>query len=153
MPRKSMRSRSRSRRGGFDFNSLNPFASKDKDPVVPPPAYPPPTSSGTGYSQSPTSSGVGYSRSPTNSGMGYSQQPANMGGKKGKRRRSMRGGDYSDNISLNNLAANAAPFSNGNTATASYVGGRTRRHRHNKSCKITCRKHHRHTKSCRHRKH
>ena len=153
MPRKSMRSRSRSRRGGFDFNSLNPFASKDKDPVVPPPAYPPPTSSGMGYSQSPTSSGVGYSRSPTNSGMGYSQQPANMGGKKGKRRRSMRGGDYSDNISLNNLAANAAPFSNGNTATASYVGGRTRRHRHNKSCKITCRKHHRHTKSCRHRKH
>jgi hypothetical protein len=184
MPRKSMRSRSRSRRGGFDFNSLNPFASKDPD--VPPPAYPPPTSSGIGYSQSPTSSGIGYSqsptssgmgysqsptssgmgysrsptssgmgysRSPTSSGMGYSQQPANMGGKKGKRRRSMRGGDYSDNISLNNLAANAAPFSNGNTATASYVGGRTRRHRHNKSCKITCRKHHRHTKSCRHRKH
>jgi len=81
---------------------------------------------------------MGYSRSPTNSGMGYSQQPANMGGKKGKRRRSMRGGDYSDNISTTNLAANAAPFSNGNTATAPYVGGRTRRrrrHRHNKSCR------------------
>ena len=66
-----------------------------------------------------------------------------MGGRRGKRRRTMRGGDYSDNISLNNLASNAAPFSNGNTATAPYVGGRTRRrrhHRHTKSCKKSCRK-------------
>ena len=128
MPRKSMRSRSRSRRGGFDFNSLNPFASKKPDDTdVPPPAYPPPTSSGMGYSQSPTSSGS----------YGY-------GGKKGKRRRSMRGGDFTDNISLNNLAANAGSVSGTPTASALYVGGRTRRrrhHRHNKSCKKSCRKH------------
>ena len=127
MPRKSMRSRSRSRRGGFDFNSLNPFASKDKDTdVPPPPAYPPPTNSGMGYSQPPTNSGYGY------------------GGKKGKRRRSMRGGDYTDNTSLTNLAATAAPISGTPTASALYVGGRTRRrrhHRHNKSCKKSCRKH------------
>ena len=189
MPRKSMRSRSRSRRGGdwtdpSSWSLSNPFASKKPvdpnmppsvdpnmppsvDPNMPPsvapnmppsvtpnmppsvapnmpPAYPASTSSGIDYSQSSTSNGMGDSQSSTSNG---------MGGRKGKRRRSMRGGDYSDNISLNNLAANAAPFSNGNTATASYVGGRTRRHRHNKSCKITCRKHHRHTKSCRHRKH
>ena len=142
MPRKSMRSRSRSRRGGFDFNSLNPFASKKPDDTdVPPPAYPPPTSSGMGYSQSPTSSGMGYSQPPTNSSNGY-------GGKKGKRRRSMRGGDYTDNISLNNLASNAAPISGTPTASALYVGGRTRRHRHNKSCQKSCRRHHRHNKSC-----
>ena len=133
MPKKSMRSRSRrSRRGGSwtdpsSWSLSNPFASKKTDDTdMPPPAYPPPTNSGMGYSQSSTNTGYGY------------------GGKKGKRRRSMRGGDYSDNISLNNLAANAAPFSNGNTATAPYVGGRTRRrrhHRHNKSCKKSCRKH------------
>jgi hypothetical protein len=64
-----------------------------------------------------------------------------MGGKKGKRRRSMRGG-YSDNISLNNLAATAEPISGVPTASASYVGGRTRRRRR-----------HRHNKSCKHRKH
>jgi hypothetical protein len=66
------------------------------------------------------------------------------GGRKGKRRRSMRGGNYSDNISLNNLASTAAPISGIPTASASYVGGRTRRrrhrHRHTKSCKKSCRK-------------
>ena len=107
MPKKSMRSRSRSRRGGFEWGSPSSwFVSKEEEQQ---PTYPP--TANTGYS---------------------------MGGKKGKRRRSMRGGDYSDNISTTNLAANAAPFSNGNTATAPYVGGRTRRrrrHRHNKSCR------------------
>ena len=126
MPRKSMRSRSRSRRGGDWSDPSSWFGSKKSDTNVPPaPAYPPPASSNMGASSS----------------MGY-------GGKKGKRRRTMRGGDYSDNISLNNLASNAAPFSNGNTATAPYVGGRTRRHRHTKSCKKSCRKYHRHNKSC-----
>jgi hypothetical protein len=79
-------------------------------------------------------------------GMDNSQQPYNtgygMGGKKGKRRRSMRGG-YSDNISLNNLASTAEPISGVPTASAhQYVGGRTRRRRR-----------HRHNKSCKHRKH
>jgi len=67
---------------------------------------------------------------PTNYGMG-------MGGRRGKRRRSMRGG-YSDNISLNNLASTAEPISGVPTATAQLVGGRTRRrrrHRHGKSCR------------------
>jgi hypothetical protein len=124
MPRKSMRSRSRSRRGGSWDDPTSWFGSKKPDdtgsqttsaytPTPPPPAYTPPTSSG-------------------------------MGGRKGKRRRTMRGGDYSDNTPLNDLAATAAPFSNGNTATAPYVGGRTRRrrhrHRHTKSCKKSCRK-------------
>ena len=61
-----------------------------------------------------------------------------MGGRRGKRRRTMRGGDYSANTPIIGLAATAAPFHNGNTATAQLVGGRTRRrrcHRHNKSCR------------------
>ena len=128
MPRKSMRSRSRSRRGGDWSDPSSWFGSKKSDTNVPPaPAYPPPASSNMGASR----------KMGASSSMGY-------GGKKGKRRRTMRGGDYSDNISTTNLAANAAPFSNGNTATAPYVGGRTRRrrhHRHNKSCKKSCRKH------------
>ena len=137
MPRKSIR-RSRTRRGGSWSDPSSWFGSKKPDDTdMPPPAYPPPTSSGMGYSQSPTSSGMGYSQPPTSSSNGY-------GGKKGKRRRSMRGGDYTDNISLTNLASNAAPISGTSTASALYVGGRTRRrrhHRHNKSCKKSCRKH------------
>ena len=122
MPKKSMR-RSRSRRAGSwtDPSSWsNPFASKDKDPnVPPPPAYAPPaTSSGMGYTPPPT----------TNSGMGY-------GGKKGKRRRSMRGGDFSANTPTTGLASTAASVGGVPTASAQYVGGRTRHHRHNKSCK------------------
>jgi hypothetical protein len=61
-----------------------------------------------------------------------------MGGRRGKRRRTMRGGDYSANTPIIGLAATAAPFHNGNTATAQLVGGRTRRrrrHRHGKSCR------------------
>ena len=152
MPKKSMR-RSRSRRAGSwtDPSSWsNPFASKDKDPnVPPPPAYAPPaTSSGMGYTPPPaTSSGMGYTPPPTtNSGRGY-------GGKKGKRRRSMRGGDFSANTPTTGLASTAASVGGVPTASAQYVGGRTRHHRHNKSCKISCRRHHRHTKSCKHRKH
>ena len=121
MPKKSMRNRSRCRRGGFEWGSpstwklSNPFASDDDDPQPSPPPPPP-------YVTPPTSNG--------------------MGGRKGKRRGSMRGGNYSDNTPLTGLAATAASFSNGNTASFSYVGGRTRRrrHRHRKSCKKSCRK-------------
>ena len=120
MPKKSMRNRSRGRRGGdwtdpSSWSFSNPFASKKSDD--PPPSPPPPP-----YVTPPTSNG--------------------MGGRKGKRRGSMRGGNYSDNTPLTGLAATAASFSNGNTASASYVGGRTRRrrHRHRKSCKKSCRK-------------
>ena len=157
MPRKSMRSRrSRSRRGGSwddpsTWSLSNPFASKTPDNTG--------STGSTGYGStdygSTGSTDYGSTDSTGSNDYGstettdYTQQPnSGMGGKKGKRRRSMRGGDYSDNISLNNLAANAAPFSNGNTATAPYVGGRTRRHRHTKSCKKSCRKYHRHNKSC-----
>lgn len=146
MPKKSMRSRSRSRRGGvwpFDssstgssstdssstgsswYDSLNPFGSKKPDDT----GYGSTGYGSTGYG----STGTGYQQ-PVNTGYGY-------GGKKGKRRRSMRGG-YSDNISLNNLASTAEPISGIPTATAQLVGGRTRRRRR-----------HRHNKSCKHRKH
>ena len=119
MPRKSMRSR-RSRRGGDWMSPSTWFGSKKPDD--------------TGYGSTGSMGSTGYGSTGTT---GY-------GGKKGKRRRSMRGGDYSDNISLTNLASNAAPVSGTPTASALYVGGRTRRrrhHRHNKSCKKSCRKH------------
>lgn len=148
MPKKSMRSRSRSRsrsrQGGmwpFDsttqgssstgswYDSLNPFGEKKPDNT----GY---GISGTGVTQYPsTSSSMGYSQ-PSNTGYGY-------GGKKGKRRRSMRGGNYSDNISTTNLAATAGSISGIPTASAQLVGGRTRHRRHR----------HRHSKSCKHRKH
>ena len=113
MPRKSMRSRGRGRRGGsWDDPSSwsmptmsNPFASEEEK--------------------------------PTNYGMG-------TGGRRGKRRRTMRGGDYSANTPMTGLASTAASVSDSPTATAQLVGGRTRRrrrHRCNKSCNKSCRKH------------
>jgi hypothetical protein len=54
----------------------------------------------------------------------------------------MRGGDYTSNMSLTDLAATAESVSGVPTASALFVGGRTRRrHRHRKSCKKSCRKH------------
>ena len=127
MPKKSMRRRSR--RGGdlmdpsswsMSMPSLsNPFASKDpKDSYT----SSPPASSGMGYSQAPASTGYGF------------------GGRKGKRRRSMRGGNYSDYTPTTGLAANAASVSGVPTASAQLVGGRTRRRRRHK-CGKSCRKH------------
>ena len=145
MPKKSMRSRSRSRRGGvwpFDSSSTGSsstdssstgsswgdwFSGKKNEQGST--GYGSTGYGSTGYG----STGTGYQQ-PVNTGYGY-------GGKKGKRRRSMRGG-YSDNISLNNLASTAEPISGVPTATAQLVGGRTRRRRR-----------HRHNKSCKHRKH
>ena len=149
MPRKSMRSR-RSRRGGDWMSPSTWFGSKKPDDT----GYGSTGSMGsTGYGSTGTtgygSTGTtGYGSTGTT---GYGStgttgygSTTGYGGKKGKRRRSMRGGDYSDNISLTNLASNAAPVSGTPTASALYVGGRTRRrrhHRHNKSCKKSCRKH------------
>ena len=127
MPKKSMRRRSR--RGGdlMDPSSWsmslpsNPFASKDpKDSYT---------------SSAPASSGMGYSQPSTSTSTGYG-----FGGRKGKRRRSMRGGNYSDYTPTTGLAANAASVSGVPTASAQLVGGRTRRRRRHK-CSKSCRKH------------
>jgi hypothetical protein len=64
-----------------------------------------------------------------------------LGGRRSRRRKH---GGYKSNISLTNLASNAAPFS-GQTARAhTLVGGKTRRRRRGKH---TC------TKNCRNRRH
>ena len=113
MPRKSMRSRGRGRRGGdwSDPSSWsmptmsNPFASEEEK--------------------------------PTNYGMGMGTGTG-TGGRRGKRRRTMRGGNYSANTPMTGLASTAASVSDVPTATAQLVGGRTRRrrrHRHGKSCR------------------
>ncbi len=119
MPRKSMRKsmRSRSRRGGDWLSPSTWFAAKKDDATMSPNEYPP-----TVYPP------------PASNGMGY-------GGRKGKRRRSMRGGDYSANTPTTGLAVTAASVSDVPTASAPLVGGRTRRRRHKKSCKKSCRKH------------
>lgn len=58
-----------------------------------------------------------------------------MGGRKRRRTRRMRGGNFTDNISTTNLASNASPISGIPTAQPhNWVGGRrTRRHRHRRS--------------------
>jgi hypothetical protein len=51
------------------------------------------------------------------------------------RRRTMRGG-YSASHSLNDLAATASPYSGNKTAQPQvWLGGRSRKHRHNRRCK------------------
>jgi hypothetical protein len=89
---------------------------------------------------------TGYPSSTTN--YSYQPQPTTTyyptGGKKTRRRRTQRknkrGGSFRDNVSLTNLASQAAPFS-GNTAQPhNWVGGKTKRSR--KSRKHTKRTRH-----------
>jgi hypothetical protein len=153
---KSLRMRSRrSRKGGFSMNDLNPFGSSSptnngysastqgnsswsdwltgkKDQS---------TGYGTGLSGMGTS-GMGSQGYGSMGSQGYgsmgtqgygsmgTQGYGSMGGK--RRRRGMRGGSVSPNMSLTDLASSAAPISGGRT--------RRRRHRHTKSCKKSCKK-------------
>jgi|LakMenEpi03Aug12_release.lakeMendotaPanAssembly.Ray.scaffolds.fasta_scaffold660580_2 hypothetical protein len=108
MPKKSMRSRSQRRRGG---SWTDPSSWSLSNPFA------------------------SEEEQPTNYGMGMG---TGTGGRRGKRRRSMRGGDYSANTPMTGLASTSASVSDVPTATAQLVGGRTRRrrrHRHGKSCR------------------
>ena len=83
---------------------------------------------------------------------GSSQQaPASsypIGGKRRRRSRRMRGGNFTDNMSRSGLASTAAPISGIRSAQPhNLVGGRTRRRR---SCNCSCKN--KHSKSCRSRK-
>ena len=113
----SSSSNSATTQGSSWYDNLNPFGKKDQNTDYPT-SYP--ASSPNSYP--PTSYG-----SPTSYGMGSPSY-----GMGGNRRRGMRGGSVSPNMSLTNLASSAAPIS----------GGRTRRrcHRHTKSCKKSCKK-------------
>jgi hypothetical protein len=105
----------------------------------------------TGMSQGYGSTGMnqGYGSTDMNQGYGstgmsqgygstgMSQGVSSYGGK----RRRMRGG-YSPNMSLTNLASSASPISDVQTVKAqTWVGGKSKRRRHGKSCKKSCRKH------------
>jgi hypothetical protein len=71
-----------------------------------------------------------------------------MGGKRRRRSRRMRGGNFTDNMSRSGLASTAAPISGIRSAQPhNLVGGRTRRRR---SCNCSCKN--KHSKSCRSRK-
>ena len=97
--------------GSSWYDNLNPFGKKDQN-----------TGYGTGLSGMGTS-GMGSQGYGSMGTQGY-------GGK--RRRRGMRGGSVSPNMSLTNLASSAAPISGGRT--------RRRRHIHTKSCKKSCKK-------------
>ena len=105
------------------ISSLNPFAKKETT-----------NTSTTNYETA--SSPTTYTSSTTN--YETSTTPTTSYG--GKRRRVKRGGSYSANMSLTNLAASASPVSGIQTVKAqTWVGGKTkrrcRRNKHNKSCK------------------
>jgi len=69
------------------------------------------------------------------------------GGKRRRKSRRMRGGNFTDNTSRSGLASTAAPISGIRSAQPhSLVGGRTRR----RSCNCSCKN--KHSKSCRSRK-
>ena len=71
-----------------------------------------------------------------------------MGGKRRRKSRRMRGGNFTDYMSRSGLASTAAPISGIRSAQPhNLVGGRTRRRR---SCNCSCKN--KHSKSCRSRK-
>jgi len=73
---------------------------------------------------------------PTTTSTYVPSSTATYGGKKKRTyRRKMRGGNVEDNISLNNLAANAEPFSGITAQPHNWVGGKTRRYRRKRSHK------------------
>ena len=160
MPKSRSRSR-RNRKGGFEMNDLNPFGSstgsssatgsssgsswynnlnpfaKKSDSST---SYTPPA---TSYTAPPATSYTAPDTSYTAPDTSYTAPPATSMGYGGKRRRRrMRGGSVTPNMSLTNLASSAAPISGIDTVKAqTWVGGKSKRRRHGKSCKKSCRKH------------
>ena len=112
------------------WNSLSNSASN---------AYNKTKNSVTNYS---TGSSSYYPSQPAYSTGSYQNQPSSYS-YGGKTRKHKRGGSYSSSISVNGLAANAAPVSNVKTAQPhNLVGGKSKKHRK-----------HKHSKSCKHKKH
>lgn len=119
MPRR----KNRTMKGGF----LDSFTSMFKKKETPPPTSPSPSSSD---SSSPPPSSESSSSSSSLTGGRRRRRTRRM-----RRRRTMRGG-YSANHSLNDLASTASPFSGNKTAQPQvWLGGRSRKHRHNRRCK------------------
>ena len=88
-------------------------------------------------------------QSNTSAQQSYSPQPSTytMGGKRRRKSRRMRGGNFTDNTPRTGIASTASPITGIKSAQPhNLVGGRSRRRR---SCNCKSR----HSKSCRHRKH
>jgi hypothetical protein len=80
--------------------------------------------------------GSSMNQVPTTTSTYVPSTTTTYGGKKKRTsRRKMRGGNVEDNMSLNNLAAHAAPFSGTTAQPHNWVGGKTRRHRRKRSYK------------------
>jgi len=102
------------------------------------------TGSSSYYPSQPAYSTGAYQNQPAYSTGSYQNQPSSYS-YGGKTRKHKRGGSYSSSISVNGLAANAAPVSNVKTAQPhNLVGGKSKKHRKHK---------HKHSKSCKHKKH
>ena len=149
------RSRSRSRRGGmWPFDSASTGSSYDATQGSTSGSWwdkltGKKTQTGMNQGYGSTDMNQGYGSTGMNQGYGstgmsqgygstgMSQGVSSYGGK----RRRMRGG-YSPNMSLTNLASSASPISDVQTVKAqTWVGGKSKRRRHGKSCKKSCRKH------------
>jgi hypothetical protein len=127
MPKKHSR---RSMKGGFDFGSFTNSLSNSLSGVT------------TSLKNSTASLGDKFKKSVPSFGS-TSPVPAtsytpSVGGRK---RRSMRGGDFTDNTPTTGLAFHAAPFSGETARPNTIVGGKTRKRR----------KHHKRSKSHRRR--
>lgn len=119
MPRR----KNRTMKGGF-FNSFTDMFKKKETP--------PPTSPSTDSSSPPSPPPSSESSSSSSSLTGGRRRRRT---RRMRRRRTMRGG-YSANHSLNDLASTASSFSGNKTAQPQvWLGGRSRKHRHNRRCK------------------
>lgn len=105
---------------GMGNSSYTPSSSSSYTPS-PPSSYTQPSSSPYTQSMSMTSSDE-----PSQYSYGGSKKRRNKKTMRAKRTKRMRGG-YKDNISLNNLASSAAPFSGATARAHNWVGGRKRR--------------------------
>jgi len=132
MPRR----KNRTMKGGFLDSLTNMFKKKETPPPTSPNASSPDSSSPPSSSD-PTGSPSSESSSSSSSLTGgrRRRRTRRMRTRRMRRRRTMRGG-YSANHSLNDLASTASPFSGNKTAQPQvWLGGRSRKHRHNRRCK------------------
>ena len=123
MPRR----KNRTMKGGF-WGSITDMFKKKETPPPTSPSSPPTSSPAPETSPAPESSPDSLT-----GGSRFRRRTRRM--RRIRRRRTMRGG-YSANHSLNDLASTASPFSGNKTAQPQvWLGGRSRKHRHNRRCK------------------
>jgi hypothetical protein len=129
MPRR----KNRTMKGGFWGSSITDMFKKKETPTPTSPSQHPSPSSDSSSPPSSTPSESTSSSSSLTGGSRFRRRIRRT--RRMRRRRTMRGG-YSANHSLKDLASTASPFSGNKTAQPQvWLGGRSRKHRHNRRCK------------------